>query len=376
MKRCLMMLLLALSLLRFAATAEGSWDSRAYLTPAQGAHETAANEGLLAYVQPIDGAFVGDMFRVDMIDALYDGYTLVMTWTVTNTSDAPLLLLCDPDFGDAGLGSVGMRGVDEEIVYPGGVMHSGMTAQVSRGELFAYGEALSPLEACEVHLQYTAYALQGEVADVPEEVAGGHEFASHWADRQIQAGIITDVDDPYDVIWRGGMTRTESVETSGLFARADALDISLDVACNAETISLLPDGKPVEQQNGDYTLRLLRANLAPNTLVVDLDIVFATEEAARPYLEAEEPSRSTWSFSMRDETGGEWWSNQHGYSPDGYAPALSEDGEWVWHHRLVASEIARMPLAVTLQPQRSHVPLPEDFEIAPEVGITLAVPRP
>lgn len=324
---------------------DAAWDTRALLAQ----EDRDGNAALTGLIAPIGTEASGDGLTVTLIDAVYDGFVLTCAFTVTNTGGAPILLLTDVHFGDAVVGLQSYPG-DERVILPGEALPAGICAEVSGVGLWEAGEAPAPLEAIDATLHLTGYPLA-------EGVAYGEN------------GALEDA----DLLSRMGMSRVEAIEASGLFGQAHTLVVPLRVPNRAAIVSLLPDGVPVEQDNGAYTLRIRRADLSPDAVILDIDRVFASSRDVAAF-QVTLSDRVRYGYVLRDEDGYGDWFRSAGQSAD-EGPRENVDGTWVWSFRLYATHLAAIPAGLTVVPTRRQgiepmsAPAPLDAE-----AVTLAVP--
>lgn len=367
MKKAAALLLALLLPIAGVALAEedGAWDTRAYLAYCgQG-----ENDLLLSLIQPIDRTYESATITAYVPDVVFDGHVVTMALTITNKADEPLLLVYDEDFGDANNFMTGSYNVDQRVLQPGETRNCGIDAEISSSSLHEYGDGAAPMPTCEVKPRFTTYRLTGELITIESSDYAEHEAANDYGEAQAALGnvVINEWGDVQgaNVVWQGGLTRTESLDTSGLFAEPTSLNIALTVKNNAQSVSLLPDGEPVEQEMDGFVLRVSRADMTPNALILDIEKVFTEQEAAEAY----GADGRMMGFAVLDETNGHGWCSSSGGNVDNDMPAQNALGEWILGYRYMMMNINRIPQRLRL--------VPVDVDMTgveyPDGGITLVV---
>lgn len=371
-------LIAAVLLLIFgAALATVHWSSRSLITHQDEQGQEQVNEVLLQHVQPIGQSFQGTALDIDVVDAIFDGNALVLAWTLTNRGEEPVYLYCDIQVNDDHPDMGSYSAVDEVFVHPGETLESGFSARVDGS---AYGAST---EGCDVRMQFTAFASNGEVVQIGamEGEGADDDFVAYNAhiNTLIAEGKVPIA--PDGVIEMGdnapyapGMTRAECLEASGLMRKVDTVDAAFSIARNAEVKSALPEGTPVEQDNGGYLLRVTQADLTPNAATFRLERVFADQAAVDQFSAYySEKLGPYWGFSFLDETGDIWWSSNSGGGSDTDAPEAQADGRcWVWGYTAVMTNLERMPQTITIVPYRDDVETGETNVAFPEEALTLS----
>lgn len=354
--RTALLTILVLALLCGAALAAVTWNSRQLLTYTDGDGNTTVNDDLVAHIQPVDQRFVGEVLAVEVVDAIFDGNALVLAWTNTNSADAEVYILCDVQVGGSWPGAGSRTNVDEVFIAPGQTIDSGMVARTDEGGLAAVPDA------CEVTLTFTAFTAKGEVVGLEpldgENTQAEYEAYMDWIDAQVAQGNVVLAQDGVIELGRNapmGKTRAEALAASGLMEQVDSLTASFTVTRSAQVRSALPGGRPIEKDNGGYTLRVVRADLTPATATFELERVFKSEAAAQAYAAYyAEKLGPFWGFSFLDETGDVYWAASSGGGASTEAPVGQADGTWVWGYHAEATEIVRPPKSITIVPMRDN----------------------
>ena len=364
-----------------------NWNSREYLTYTDEQGQTHTNEELISLAQPILKTFEGDALRVDIADAIFDGRSLVLTWTMQNKqTEGDLYLLLERAEGDSPsifFGSGGQRAVTEVFISPGETVSSGITT------LFH-----EPVDTDTFHVAFTYSVLKplGEVVPIdgiyyddesnPEEQ---YDAYTRHIDELIAQGKLPVT--PDNTIALGSnypengdeMSYTETLLAAGTMELIEKVDVSFFIERNAVIQDLLPGGMPVERDNGDYILRVVRAEITPHMAAIDLERVFQSQEAVErfaPYYSFYSDSEEhglLWDFDFVDETNSQWFINGSG-SMSSYPNALP-DGTWVWPCEY-KMEVQHKPQVIKIIPQRED-PESDTFNMISysEEAIVLQVPE-
>lgn len=379
--RTVVLAALLLALLCGAAVAAVTWSSREYLTRVNEDGTTEVNETLLEYVQPVGKVFENDAIKVDVVDAIFDGHALVLTWTTQNKTQDEVYLLCDVRVNGTWAGQGSYAKVDELFLKPGEVVSSGLSARVD--EAPEKGQDNHQLaETCDVNLAFTLMKPNGEVVEMQMDLTGDETQAEYdriakeytaKIDSLIEEGKV--VIEPDGVIVMGskyppyeeGMTRADTYTASGLLTETGSLDVAITVEKNAEVKSALVDGKPIEKDNGDYTLRVLKADLTPNSATFLLERIFPNKEAAEKYANFYRIKHGPfWGFDFVDEEGDIWWAGNGGGGSTMEEPMEQADGTWVWDYEASMTDILRMPTEITIVPYRDNPDMDVEGEYNPD----------
>lgn len=379
--RTVVLAALVLALLCGAAVAAVTWSSREYLTRVNEDGTTEVNETLLEYVQPVGKVFENDAIKVNVVDAIFDGHALVLTWTTQNKMQDEVYLLCDVTVNDTWAGQGSYSKVDELFLKPGEIVSSGFSARVD--ETVGMGRDNHQLaETCDVNLAFTLLKPNSEVVEVQIELTGDETEAEYdrvageytaKIDSLIEEGKV--VVEPDGVIVMGskyphyeeGMTRADIYTASGLLTETGSLNAAITVAKNAEVKSALADGQPVEKDNGDYILRVVKAELTPNSATFLLERIFPTKEAAEKYANFYRIKHGPyWGFDFVDEEGDIWWAGNSGGGSTMEAPEEQADGTWMWDYEASMTDILRMPTEITVIPYRDNLDMDPEGEYNPD----------
>lgn len=365
-----------LALLCGAALAAVNWNSRQFLTHTDKDGNAVVNDALVSHVQPVDQRFAGDVLTIDIVDAIFDGNALVLTWTNTSSAAESVYILCDVRINGRGPGMGGYRGVDELFIAPGETIESGLMTRTDED-----GGDAAPAERCDVALTFTAFAPNGEVVDLApldgESTEADRARQNAWIDEQVALGNVVLAGDGVielgsNAPYHEGMTRVEALTASGLMTPVDTVTASFGIARNAYPQSALPKGEPIEQDNGGYTLRVVRADLTPNAGTFVLERVFADAAAAQAYAAYySEKLGPYWGFEFIDETGDIWWAGNSGGGAQTEAPVEQPDGTWVWAYGAAMTDIQRPPKTLTILPVRDDPETGEHNVPYPDEALTL-----
>ncbi len=348
------------------AALAAAWGSRELITHTDMNGKTSVNEAMVELITPIGKTFENDQLKVEMVDAIFDGSSLVAAWTMTNKTQEDLYLLCDI-LMNGNYGGAGMRSrVDELFIKPGETIQSGFSCRTDDIVFGLPGNEATPADTCAVSMKFAAFAAKGEVVafEIPMGEDGVSVSYTEAVDAIIEAGNVPIA--PDGVIEFGShypkapenATRADLLEASGMMERRSDLAVEFEMEQSVKTLSGLPDGKPVEQQNDGYTLRITRADITPNTATFTLERVFADEAAANAfakYFETDHGNPCWWVFRFLDEQGSGDWTGNSGGGTDTERPIKQDDGTYVWNYRASMTDIIRIPKTITIIPELDRV---------------------
>ena len=373
--RSLAVAILVLALLCGVALAAVNWGTREYLTYTDDDGQQHINENLAGYVQPVGKTFEGDILKIDMIDAIFDGRSVILAWTLENKSDQELYILCEALYNGEYGGQGSTSNVGEYFIKPGEVVTAGLTS------FFEGEDAVIDWEACDVSMKFMALAPTGEVVEIGYHDAETEaEYAAY--DEKVNAlnaegKLVLEPDGYINVgnrtTYQEGMSYADMLIDSGAMTLADEVPVELSLARNATVTSAnAVQGKLTEKDNGDYILRVVRAEMTPNSAVFEVECVFKDRAAVEKYSEYFDTSvklRPYWGFSFADETGDVWWMQNGGGSGD-EEPLEMDDGSFVWRYTATMTSLVRTPKEITITPQRDDVVTGEYVEF-PEEAVTV-----
>lgn len=377
--RSLVLAALILALLCGVAVAAINWGSREFLSYTDMSGQVHANDTLINLAQPVGKTFEGSALRIDMVDAIFDGRSLIMTWTLQNKQSEGdvYLLLEQSQTGSAGLiGQGGQRAADEIFISSGEVISSGMST------LF---DSTVDTDTLDVAFTYSVLAPKGEVVsigamsgDEPDGDAAYEAYAKKIDELNAEGKLVLA---PDGVIELGSnypenaasMTRTELLVAAGKMELLETVEVSFTIDRNADVKSLLPDNQPIEQDNGDYILRVVKAELSANSATFELERVFQSQEAAErfaPYYT--EKLGPYWGFAFEDETISDWFFNGGGTNIG--VPEARTDGRWVWTYEASLTQLQSTPKTITIIPLRDNTETGEYNIPYPQEAMVLQVP--
>lgn len=360
-----------------AAIAAVTWDMRAYLTGQSISGNV--NEERLALVQPLETSYENDSLRVDMADAIFDGSSVAATWTVTNQSGRLVYLLFEPmeDSIDWRQGSARYDGM-HAFLAPGASMNGMMDCHipdgsrydisipvgiryypmaVNRDTIFLDLPAVDPSfyedtssEGIEA-LQVEGQRIWDEVEAKAMQLFSQGSFALiQMDDGRLYVPSAAYSLDAFSSGYGEGLSEPEIYAQSGMFENLGALDIRFDLAVTPDMIhSILPDGEPVEKAYEGYVMRIIRADVSPSALNIELEAVFADEETARRLIDYD-TFVNTLGFQMCDDLGETYWGGSSGGAPVWREIKQNEDGDWFVRWLLTSSSAESVPDAVTVYP--------------------------
>ncbi len=366
-----------------AAVAAATWGSRDMMAYEEQDGVKRVNEELVSLITPIGQTFEDDALKVEVIDAVFDGHSLIAAWTTTNKTSDTLYLLCDIRTNGEYTGAGITSNTGERFLQPGDVLQSGISCRTDDIVLGTPENDATFDDSCEVKMRVSVLRPRGDVVEIEtlhgDETRGELDAYLAGIDALITEGKIPMVQDMIEygssIPYEEGMSTADMLAASGMMELVSTLDVAFTVERNTKPKSGLPGGDPVEKDNGSYILRVTRAELTPNTGTFNLERVFANEEAALTYQAYHETDHTNlnWDFQFLDENGETSWSWNWSGSADTQSPVEQPDGTWVWAYRGVMTGLVRMPGTVAIVPTRDDPETGERSVAHPEEGITLEI---
>jgi hypothetical protein len=367
-------LALAMALLMFltgAALAASGWGSRLFLTREDEDGNPIVNEELVALAQPIGQVFERDRLRVEIIDAIYDGQYLVLTWTLQNKqTEGDIFVLAENiRQGESYQQMQGtFRQMTEVLLKPGETIESGMST---------LWEARGDADTLDIRFDYVVMTPEGELVPMnyPYDLEGEAFQAAYEAEIariEAEGNIAVAPDGSLEFSDKKIIPFSRNLSVNGKMELEEIVQVRLSIPRNAAATSLLPDGQPVEKDNGDYILRVTQANITPGMAHFMLERVFKTREAMEKYADYYYTGGSTglfWAFSFESTDGAHWYRNGVGYPAN--TPEEQPDGTWVWLYEATMGNLQSIPDSITIIPTRDEAANPGEFIPHPEEGITL-----
>lgn len=371
--RFVLAVLAVLLLLGGTALAAAHWGSRALITHTEGkdgSGQEQVNEVLVSHIQPVGDVFQGDSLSIDIVDAIFEGNSLVAAWTLTNNGLEPAYIYCDMLVNGTSPGIGGYTNVDELFIEPGETIHSGISARID-GE--NPGVAV---DACDVQMTFTAFYANGEVV----EIGALHQGEDANAYRQRIEALLAEGKIPLapdGVIELTqldlDMGRAENLEASGLMRKVDVVNASFSVERNTQPLTDPSAWEPVEKDNGTYTLRVVEADVNLNSATFRLERIFPNKAAVDKFEAYYEKLGPGWTFRYLDETGDAWWKAASSGGDDTQTPQEQADGTWVWGYTTQMINLNRIPQTITIIPVRDN-PETGDYAVEfPEEAITISI---
>ena len=405
--RSLLIAALILAVLCGVAIAAITWSTRNYLTYTDEDGQAYANEDLIGLAQPVFKTFEGDALRINVVDAIFDGRSLVLTWTMQNKQiEGDLYLIMEnPQDDEPWIRGQGSQfNVSELFIHPGEVVSSGLSTLID-----------SPFDsdALPVVFSYAVLSPTGEVVPIGglDETAGSNDGYEVYRQRiddlnaagklvlapdgMIELGSILpeNADDIGSyaelLVAAGKMKLVENVEISftlennagGENLQTYGQPIAVDTIGEDSKEHVLKQGshgllyldKPIERDNGAYILRVVTAELTANSATFEMERVFETKEDMErfaPYYSKKLGPH--WGFRIQDEENSNWFDNGSGSGPD--APVLAEDGTWVWTYEVTLTLLQKTPKTMTIIPCRDDIKTGANAIPYPEEAIVIQVP--
>jgi hypothetical protein len=362
---------LILALASGAALATIRWNSRQLITYIDEKGQEHVNEALVEMSQPIAQVFEGQSLRVNMIDAICDGRSLVLTWSLENKQEEGDLFLLLENTGE--LFNQGLYSQTSEVfISPGEIISSGVSTIID-----------APLEEESVLISFSYAVLEplGEIVEVDgldwsEPAIVEEAYMRNIDELNAQGKLVIAPDGSVQL----GSYYPENYEESsysgfliaaGKMKHIETVDVAFSIKNNAQVINLLPDGMPVEKDNGDYILRVTKAELSTDCATFNIERVSANEDAVE-HLKTNNSDKlgPFWEFDFPDEENSNWYVSLSGVYHD---PVAAAENTWVWAYELYLTPLQRMPESITVVPRREN---PETGEMTPypDEAIALKVP--
>jgi hypothetical protein len=377
--RSLALAMALLMLLGGAALAASGWGSRLFLTREDGDGQPIVNEELVALAQPIGQVFEGDALRVEIIDAIYDGQSLTLTWTMQNKQSEGDLILLMEDNGHLQRAGREMN-VGKILLKPGETIQSGLVAAVGAE---AIGKTL------DITLDYLVLAPQAEVMQVDfsnlDGLYGDAIVAAYQAEIgriHTLGGIALSFDGRIELLQSvyppnlEGVTLADALIADDKVTALETVPMQLTLAPSAAVKSLLPGGQPVEQDNGDYLLRVTQVDYSPGTIRITLERVFKNRAALRKY---EQYYRIKEGQSIAKGFPSWWYKFENADNTLSYAgtfgsvgsPTRQADFTWLWPYKATLTEWRGTLDSITIIPYRDDWETMGNYVYFPEEGLTI-----
>jgi hypothetical protein len=368
--RSLALAMALLMLLGGAALATSGWGSRLFLTHEGGNGKATINEELVGLAQPIGEVFEGDALRVEVIDAIYDGQSFTLTWTLQNKQAEGELFLA-MEFDQYLHGGWHEENATQVWIKPGETVQSGMTMVVGAESI---GETL------DFAFDSVVLAPHGErmLINYPGELQGEEFWMAYQAEMArvyAQGGIAVLSGDRIELnrsvypVPREGVSLANALIDSGKMTAVETVPVRVTLTPSAAVQSLLPDGQPVEKDNGDYILRVTRADSTPGTIHFSLERVFKNREALEPFAPYYDLSQGMlfWWYGFTNADGTLAYSGQGGPVGD---PTEQADGTWLWPYQATLTDVRGAIDSITIYPTRDDPETGEIYVPFPEEGLT------
>lgn len=370
--RTLVVAVLILGLLCGVALAAVNWSSREFLTYQDDDGVTHVNEELLGHVQPIGQHFAGKTTKLDIVDAMYDGASLVMTWTIENGYTQPVYVLArELTAGGEWLSQGSQQASSEIFLDPGEASTSGASSLL---------EGQPSADACEVRMTYDILRPLGELVEIGALDGGGTEADYDAYIARIDA-LVAEGKLPLapDGIIELGTGEDYSVDKSyadrlidaGLMERVDEVSATFTVPRSAGVHVAQPaSGSVLEKDNGGYTLRVVKAEMTQNAINIAVERVFPDKAALDVYSAYYGVKMGPmWGFQFLDEHGTTDYTHNSGGSYG--EPQEMDDGSWLWPFEATMTNLQYRPMSLTIVPVRDDLETGAYDVPYPEEGLTI-----
>lgn len=288
------------------------------------------NEALIPHVQPIAQTLDGEAVSVTIHDAICDGTTMTLAWTVQNK-------LPDRDvfiFWHAAIDNPSYRAgnyTPNEFILEGG--------QTREGGIFVSLVPFVEGSTLHVDVSFTVLEMEREIT-----------FAGDY----IQL--------PYEN-YLEGESKVDALVRMGYMRQLDTFMLPLELDVTSDITDILTRADKTEVVLEDYRMTLAAIECAPTTLQYTVCFTFESEERMNDFLE-ERRSMGFWPITGEED---QWFGFAETTFPD--AP-VEANGEWALYYVCDVTEILRMPDAIDIVPfdiltnevyhpeERFHVSIP------------------
>ncbi|MEA5013407.1 MAG: hypothetical protein VB099_02495 [Candidatus Limiplasma sp.] len=333
-------LVAVLVLLLGVALAAGSFGVLDFLARPNEDGTKTVNEALVEHVQDVKINKDGTASQVQVLDAICDGNTLSLAWSLENLSDQNLFVTWDAlvDGGERHFNGGSGTGY-EFFVEAGKAMDGG----------FSYN--LDPVVtegSVEVQLSFRVMSPKGEVVKgqalsdtmTEEEQRAALEKTEAEAKSGKLVVIGGEIELPAEMLAEGE-SKADSLERLGLMETVDSFEIAFTLKTTGATRSLLPQGAPEEKRFEGYRMILSQADLSPTRLQFTVEYVF-DGEAELERFQRERPYMTLWPQAQDGEN---WYATGNGTDED---PQQRQDGTIVVRYHYTLSELLRSPESITI----------------------------
>lgn len=328
----LVLAVILLLVLASVALAALNWGSKELLTRQDEAGNPMANEAMVALIQPVGEKYASEALSVEIIDAIYDGRSVTVAWTVKNRLDTPIFLICNQSFGGGAPGESSGRNDTHLFIQAGETLQCGISSSLLDNITYDH-------DTCAVTLDFLVMTPLVPTAQRRTEGWRDDWDGTGLTDEEVAAlmdeGVaVFDGDWPIQPGEQVIMGSTEDMFAErGIMEKADTLAVAFTVAKNAEVIT----GRVLEGLDtvdcGDYTLQLVQAELAPGSVVFLLEAHFETREAADRFHNERSTQQPLGLDIFKQEDGSAYFDWQNGMgslSVTTIEPQAQPDGTWIW----------------------------------------------
>lgn len=358
------LVVLTIMLLCGFAYAAANWGVKEATTFTDIHGNQTANEYLHEQVQSVNTVYENDDLRIEVIDAVFEGESLVVAWNATNKNeDKPIYVLLEkPDGGiDWNAGEISMQGTDALILAD------------STAAGFINARIYDSVDDDQVNVKMRFLALEPTVDIVYQDsIPDDHKG-------MLVASVVGEYGRLLSDTWYSELeeqaekhgpdtTRKELMISTGKFAMLGSTDISFSIKNTANKQSLLPMDRPVEKDFGEFTMRIASAEYTLDSIIVTIDAMFGSEEIALRYTDYSGNGRGVGFVALDQEGQDTWATNYNSNGPITKEPYYS-DGVWIMQYEIVHRGIGNKPEKITICPYFNGTLDAIDFD-----GVDLVVP--
>lgn len=293
------------------------------------------NEILIPHVQPIGKILEGEAANVTLHDAICDGASMSLAWTINNKlPDEEVYVYWSlaiwKDDISVGYGDM----TPTEFLLPGGgSREGGITTRLTP---FLEGGTL------DVSVTFVILAPEREVVQVDalstdtDQLLAEGKMVMKWDSIQL----------PYEN-YLDNESKTDALVRLGYMRQLDAFVIPLTLDVTSGVTDILDRADKTEVLSEDHRMVLSSIEYTPTTLRYTVDFVFEEEALMIAFIEER---RSMAIMPIYDESGF-WYGLAESFNPD--AP-YETDGTWVLRYECVITDIFQMPEEIDIIPHNAR----------------------
>ncbi len=302
---------------------------------------TTVNEALWEYVQPVQKEQEGSATRLTVQDAICDGTTFSLAWTLENQANEQVYVCWDAVLNDG------------EVAFNGGSM-TGYEFFLAERERMDGGMSmnLDPLpegDTVDVKVYFHVLApkaavLEGQALRDTMTEAEQQEALDKMEKDMTDGNLVIvggEIELPNGAA-REGEPKWQTLERLGLMKQVDSYEMSFQLNVTTQYRDLL-QGQPMEHAFDGYRVILSEAKASPTQISYTVDYVFDSQESLEAFQD-KWGYISIWPVTDEKES---WFGNGNG---DDQPPVKQADGTYLQRNIYTITDIWYMPTSITLLP--------------------------